>query len=137
MGKFEIFSTTADVGIRVSGRDLEDLFKSAVSGLNRLLFDKKFPPTIGPTSYHFEYLGDSAENILVNLLSEILFQVQVHGKITADIRIIGAGENRLSADLLLVDSDLELEVDIKSVTYHNLKIIEKKGIKYAEVIFDI
>lgn len=140
MGKFETFSTTADVGIRISGRDLADLFKSAAKGLNRLLFGAGIPPGpafAGSTIYNYEYQGDSAENILVNLLSEILFLVQARGKITADIRITEAGENSINADLLLIESAIEPEMDIKYVTYHNLKIIEKKGMKYAEIIFDI
>lgn len=137
MGKFETFSTTADVGIRVTGQDLEDLFKTAVNGLNRLLFDDEISSSAGSTVHRFEYHGDSAENILVNLLSEILFLIQVRGLITVDLEIREAGENNITANLLLIESNLEPELDIKSVTYHNLKIIEKNGIKYTEVIFDI
>jgi len=137
MGKFETFSTTADVGIRVTGQDLEDLFKTAVNGLNRLLFNDGISSAAGSTVHRFEYHGDSAENILVNLLSEILFLVQVRGQITVDLEIREAGENNISANLLLTESTMEPELDIKSVTYHNLKIIEKNGIKYTEVIFDI
>ncbi len=38
MEKFETFSTTADVGVKIQGKGFSGLFISAVKGLNLLLF---------------------------------------------------------------------------------------------------
>lgn len=139
MEKYETFSTTADVGISIQGTGCEGLFKSAVKGLNLLLFGDQAASldSAGSSNYRYEYQGDSPENILVNLLSEILFLQQSRGKITTDIIFDRLDENNIKAKLLIKDSNLEPGVEIKSVTYHNLKIHDRNGDKYAEVIFDI
>jgi len=73
MEKYETFSTTADVGIRIQGKGYQGLFQSAVKGLNSLYFDEQRKDTVHRTtgSHPFEFHGDSCENVLVNLLSEI------------------------------------------------------------------
>ena len=87
MEKFDTFSTTADVGIRIQGSGYEELLQSAVKGLNLLYFDDhSFSSSASPSVYPFEFHGDSLENILVNLLSEIVFLLQNENKITKLIR---------------------------------------------------
>jgi CRISPR-associated protein Cas8b1/Cst1 subtype I-B len=139
MSHCEIFSTTADVGIRIRGHGYDGLYHSALKGLNLLLFAEKAAGIRAKNAslHKYEYQGDSAENILVNLLSEILFLLQCRGKITADMRILEAAENFINVELKLIEADMEAEVEIKSVTYHNLKVVAKKGGKYAEILFDI
>ena len=89
MEKYETFSTTADVGIRIRGNGCEGLFQSAVKGLYLLYFDKPCKDTTN-RAHHihpFEFHGDSCENVLVNLLSEIIYLLQVENKITIGITV--------------------------------------------------
>jgi len=140
MRHFETFSTTADVGIRIQGKGDESLLKNAINGINLLLFNKKQFDNPGTPSeiYSFEYNGDGTENILVNLLSEVVFLVQSRNKITRDLITKEMRHNYIKADLLLAPAIIEPDLEIKSVTYHNLKIIDKPdGTKLAEVVFDI
>jgi SHS2 domain-containing protein len=137
MKEFETFSTTADIGIKIQGKEYEDLFRNAIKGLNYLLFEKVFDQQEPAHLYPFEFEGDSAENILVNLLSEILFLLQVEGKLTLDVHIKELKENYLKADLYVVPLEFEPEIEIKSVTYHNLKIVEKNDMKFTEIVFDV
>lgn len=139
MNQFETFSTTADVGIRIKGQDYAGLYESSLKGLNLLLFGANAAgisvQNSSPATY--EYEGDGAENVLVNLLSEIVFLFQSQGKMAADIRIIEAAENVIKAELMLIEANMDAEMEIKSVTYHNLKVVDQDGGKYAEVVFDI
>lgn len=140
MKHFETFSTTADVGIRIQGEGYESLLKNAINGINLLLFDnKQFDNSSNPPEiYSFEYSGDGAENILVNLLSEVVFLVQSRNKITRELITKEINYNFIKADLLLAPGIIEPDLEIKSVTYHNLKIIDKPdGTKLAEVVFDV
>lgn len=138
MGKYETFSTTADVGIRIQGSGYEDLLQSAVNGLNLLYFDDhNFSSSGSPSVYPFEFHGDSLENILVNLLSEIVFLLQNENKITIGIKIKEINETFLNADLLTITADKEPNLEIKSVTYHNLKVSRKNNMLSTEIIFDI
>lgn len=137
MHKYETFSTTADVGIRIRASEYGELLQNAVNGLNSLFFDEHTSPPQSPSIYPFEFHGDSLENILVNLLSEIVFLLQNENKITTGIKIKKIDETYLNANLLTIPSDKEPNIEIKSVTYHNLKIERKNNMLSAEVIFDI
>jgi SHS2 domain-containing protein len=142
MDEYETFSTTADVGIRIRGSGYAGLFKSAVKALNLLYFDDMVD-RIGMRDespvqhHHFNFCGDSIENVLVNFLSEAVYLLQVENKITRGIVVIEAGEDHLKADLLTIPRGLEPGLEIKSVTYHNLKVNDVEGMKSAEVIFDV
>jgi SHS2 domain-containing protein len=136
--KFETFATTADVGIRIQGRGYDGLFSSALHGLNLLYFGEiKKPEPINASHYPFEFHGDSCENVLVNFLAEIVYLLQTENRLTTGITIKEAGETFIKADLLTIACSLEPEMEIKSVTYHNLQVTDKNGIKSAEVVFDV
>lgn len=142
MGTYDTFSTTADVGIRIQGYGYTGLFQSAIKGLNLLYFsdwdDEWTPPTLTAIQrLPFEFHGDGCENILVNLLSEAVYLLQTENKITAGIDIKEVGETHIKADLLTIPCTMEPELEIKSVTYHNLKVHDKNGVKYTEIIFDV
>jgi len=140
MKKYETFSTTADVGIRIRGSGFDDLLKNAVNGLNLLYFgdpgDNAYR-TSDPNRCPFEFHGDSRENVLVNFLSEIVFLLQNENKMATAVDFKEVGETHLKADLLTIPADREPEMEIKSVTYHNLEIKENNGILSTEVIFDV
>lgn len=140
MAEYETFSTTADVGIRIRGKGYAGLFQNAVNGLNLLYFGS-LPnwqeTSTKPAAHPFQFHGDSCENILVNLLSEIVFLLQNENRVTVALNIRQVDETYIKADVLTVPNEWEPELEIKSVTYHNLKVKEEKGIKSTEVIFDI
>jgi SHS2 domain-containing protein len=136
--KYETFSTTADVGIRVQGRGYDGLFRNALKGLNLLYFgDIKNREPENYQARSFEFRGDGCENVLVNFLAEIVYMLQTENKLTADITIKEAGETFIKAELLTVTCDLVPELEIKSVTYHNFKVKDKDGFKSAEIVFDV
>ena len=137
MRNYEGFSTTADTGIRFKGRDFRGLYENALRGLNLLLFGSRFRRARGDESFHFLYKGDGPESVLVNFLAEVLFLAYQEKKQVAGLDFIRADGCVLEARLLLAPCRFEPEVDIKSVTYHQLHVVEKKGMKRAAMIFDI
>jgi SHS2 domain-containing protein len=137
MKKYETFATTADVGIRFCGHDFAELYENAVTGLNTLLFGRKKKLPAYKESYHFSFRGDSVENVLVNLLAEVLSLAYQKKRRVIDMACSHADGCSLAAELLLATIVGEPEIDIKGVTYHKLKVVEKDGIKKASVVFDI
>lgn len=141
MREYKIFSTTADIGIKVWGKDYSELYKNAVKGFNSMVFGEDFREKIKLCQdlifHSFVYQGDSCENVLVNLLSEVIFLLYSSQKIVTDINIKKANVKYLYALFETNPLTLEPEIEIKSVTYHNLKVINKKNIKETEIIFDI
>jgi len=136
----ETFSTTADVGIRISGTDFAELYRNAIRGLHLLYFNKLPEETTfthRPKPYPFSFQGDSAENILVNLLTEVVFLLQNQERVTVDVAVKRADDSVIEADLLTLPLEELPELEIKSVTYHNLAVKESAGRKQAEIVFDI
>jgi SHS2 domain-containing protein len=137
MKKYETFATTADVGIRFCGHDFADLYENAVAGLNVLLFGKSQKLPSDSESCHFSFRGDSVENVLVNLLAEVLSLAYQKKQRVVAMVCNHADGCFLAADLRLAEIKGELELDIKAVTYHNLRVVEKDGMKSAAMVFDI
>lgn len=139
MKAYQFFSTTADVGLKIWGKTYDQLYSNAITGFNALIFgESRIPELVDAHILHrFQYRGDSCENVLVNLLSELIFLMYAENKISLGADIQMAGQKMLDADLLLQPASDEPEIEIKSVTYHNLHIINTKGIKSAEIVFDI
>lgn len=142
METYSTFSTTSDVGIRISGKGLEGLFRSALNGLNLLYFNQllsKSSTAESPIEQHlYEFHGDSPENLLVNLLSEVVFLLQTKERVSVSFNIVQLDENHIKINLHTMPLHKKPELEVKSVTYHNLEIKEdKEGILSAEIIFDI
>ncbi|HUU06625.1 MAG TPA: archease [Patescibacteria group bacterium] len=137
MRNYEGFSTTADIGIRFKGRDFRCLYENALWGLNLLLFGSRPRRSGRDESFHFRYSGDGPENVLVNFLAEVLFLAYQKKKQVVRLDFIRADGCMLEARLLLAPCRSEPKIEIKSVTYHQLRVVEKNGMKSAAMIFDI
>lgn len=136
--KFEIIDHTADVGIRVRGKTLNEIFEQAALGMFSLLSDldaveKKEEEEIGVSAI------DSG-SLLVRWLSELLFRYETHDKIYCWFEVKEISETSLLAKVKGEKIDLSrhtILTEIKSVTYHLAKIEEKDGGFEASVIFDL
>lgn len=139
MKGYEIFSTTADVGIKIRGKTYEMLYQNAIKGFFLLVSGQEIQTLSDHASsnYPFGFRGDSCENVLVNLLSEIIFLLYSRDRITTGIAIKLADEMVIQADLIIQPLQNPPEMEIKSVTYHNLQVKEYRGIKSAAIVFDI
>jgi len=131
----------ADAGIRFKGRDFPELYANALRGLNVLLFgSNRRPPrggVRGGRRFPFRFRGDGPENVLVNLLSEVLFQVYHRKRRVASVFVRRAGRDLVDADLLLVPFRRPPRMEAKSVTYHNLRVEEEGGELSAAVVLDV
>ena len=138
MKRYEQFSHTADVGVRVYGKDIKELFENAAFAMFDIIAD--IENLSGDTIETFYLEASNPEELLVTWLDELLysfytkqliffkFQIdELDGKrlkATAFARPVGANRNRL-------------KTEIKAATYSDLKI-EKHGAGYqVDIIFDV
>jgi SHS2 domain-containing protein len=112
MGNYETFSTTADMGIRFKGRDFRELYENALRGLNILLFGANLRNTTGCETVPFKFQGDGPENVLVNFLAAVLFQVYQQKKRVAALKFGRAGRSFLEAELLVVPCRRLPKIDV-------------------------
>jgi SHS2 domain-containing protein len=137
MRNYETFSTTADAGIRFQGRGFGELYGNALRGLNLLLFGRNPRRRAGCESVPFRYRGDGPENVLVNLLAAALALAFQEGKAVTAVDLERAEPKRLEARLLLAPCARPPRLEIKSATYHDLRVAARNGRLRAAVVFDV
>ncbi len=144
MKTYEIINHTADVGLRIYGRNLEGLFLNAASAMFEIMLEQvKKRPIFGRTE-HMRFLlnkqGNNIEEVFVAWLSELLYLFSAEGLVMEKANMHKLDLNCIQAEVIgrAFDSDFErIKTEIKAVTYHELEIKEDKRGWQAQVIFDI
>ncbi|RMG03562.1 MAG: archease [Nitrospirae bacterium] len=136
--EFEILDISGDVGIRVSGKSLEEIFKRSALGLYSLITETG---SVNPSeSIDVKVYSESLEGLVVGWLNELIFQFDANGFIGKELDIETLNENRVEAVVRgeKFDPDRhERGLLLKAATYHNLTLEKKNGLWNLEVIFDI
>ncbi|MFN4226930.1 MAG: archease [Candidatus Ratteibacteria bacterium] len=132
----EIINHTADIGLIVYGKTIEELFVNSLKGLYKIMGVKlnNIEKTI-----EINIQDEEFENLLVKFLNEIIYYAETK-KIAGEIEQLKIETENNNYNLfvkLLVKKIEGMEKEIKAATYHNLRI-EKIGDKYkTTIIFDL
>lgn len=153
--RFKVIEHTADIGIRVSGKTLEELFENAAYGMFAQLTDiDKVQPKEKIT---VKVQGYDQESLLVNWLNELLylsatkkmffsqFKIKsISAKVAEEESPQRAQKTEEPMRLLSwvrgekIDCKKHLcHLEIKAATYHNLKITRGKEGYRTTIIFDV
>ncbi len=135
--RYESFDHTADLGLRIYGKDLKELFENAAFAL----FDQiTATDSVGASkSEVFEVTGDDPADLLVEWLRELLFFWLGHDKLAPKTVIKEISNNRVKAKVYYEEylpKKHPIKTEIKAVTYHMNKVTEIDGGYEATVIFD-
>jgi len=133
--RFEEIEHTADVALRVRGRDLKELLQNAALGMAQLMCEET-ALSDDCAEHPVEIRADDAEGLLVEWLSELVFLVEVKSFIFQQVEIQTISESYFKAKVYGKIAQ-KLKVHIKAVTYHNLKITKTENGLEAVVVFDI
>jgi len=135
---FEVFEHTADIGVRVYGASFAELLKNAALALLSLITDRD---SVRPDEeVLFEAEAETREELLIKMLSEILYLHEVRKMVFSEAEIELTDSYKLRGRLKGEKTDVsrhELLLDIKAATYHNLKIDRVNDRFMTEIIFDI
>ncbi|MHC5034645.1 MAG: archease [Planctomycetota bacterium] len=135
---YETFEHTADVGLKVRGATLRDLFEQAAAGFINVMFDTGTINCVRTMSISAR--GGDPEELLVAWLEEILFAVEADGFAPAAVRVTKLGPTEVAGELTGEDFDPErhhLSCAVKAVTYHDLKIRRTNGACEVSIVFDV
>ena len=147
MKAYQITEHTADIGLRVRGRDLKELLIHSAEGLFHLVTDldqvkrlHKGPKTSKLTAVSLDLKAGNAADLFLRWLREWLFLFSAKRLIPVRFHFRKLTEKRLSAvaDCATFDPCLhEQRYEVKAITYHAFKI--ERGAKgwIAEVIADV
>ncbi len=140
LGKqYEIIEHTADVGIRVYGETLPQLFKDAAIGMLSIIAElDSIDETV---SVEIKVQSDTLEDLFVAWLSELIFQHEVQEVFWKRVEISQFDERNILAKAYGEEKNPQKHVvytEIKNVTYHQLSVEQfTDGTWEAQVIFDI
>jgi SHS2 domain-containing protein len=142
MGTYTQIDHTADIAILVKGRDPEDLFRTAARAwLEAILPDLA---DAGSERKSLSLTADSLDELLVDFLNELNYLLFAGYWISAGfdrIKIVKEnGTYRLGATVTgepLNQKQHHIQVEIKAVTYHQMRIEKKGNLLKTMVVFDI
>lgn len=157
MARYELIEHTADTGLRICAPDLKRLFSYTATGLFDIITElEKIQPQ---QSYSVEVKAPDVEELLVGWLRELLFLFSAKEVVLCRFNIETIGcqkqepgnndccspqtkEDQWYLKAIAYGQPLDLrqhrvKVEVKAVTYHQLKVEQKKGEWVAEVIFDV
>jgi len=135
--RFEQINHTADLAIRVWGRNLRELFQNAALGMFSFLADTE--GRAGTEDHVVEATADNCEELLVSWLRKLLFLHQTELLVPTGIDIETISEQNIRARvscLRVEEGDPRIFGEIKAVTYHGLEINETEDGLVAQIVFD-
>ena len=131
----QIVEHTADWSIRVTGKDLAELFEHAASGMSMLLAgDLQALPN--DVERVIELEAYDPESLLVDWLSELAYWAETEQLVMSSFAVTDISETHLAASVKGGRAP-HLEMHIKAVTYHDLRITRTASGLETTIVFDV
>ncbi|MEK6714855.1 MAG: archease [Candidatus Omnitrophota bacterium] len=139
MKNYEFLEHTADIGIRLKAKGLNELFKNAAMAMFEIAAERKFE--IRNSKFEKIIIKQKAENLeelFINWLNELLSLSSAKELIFTDFKINKLSETALEATAIGENiADYKVNTEIKAATYHELKIEKIDSEWQVQVIFDV
>jgi len=136
---YELLEHTADIGVKVKGDGLEELFKNTALAMFDIMAEhisNKEPQ--GVEKFLITQEAGNLEELFINWLNELLSLSGAKEKVFCDFIFKKLDENSLEAELSGSDmADYKVNTEIKAATYHELEIKKQGSLWQAKVIFDV
>jgi SHS2 domain-containing protein len=135
--QYKQIDMSGDVGLKVWGQTLEELFENAATGVSELITDVSALPETETREVHV--VADSSEDLLVLWLNELVFLFDSDNYVGRSFAV-SIADNKLKAKIsgtTFDPSEYESRLLIKAATYHDLTVCKTSTGWEATVIFDI
>ncbi len=135
---FELFDHTADLGLRVIAPDLNTLFAEAGRALMTAIAGR-LDQIESRESVTIHLDVDCLEDLLYDWLAELLYLFDVRRLLACQFHVTVTGTS-LRAEVHGEPFDPqrhELDMEVKAITYHGLKVEQRADGWLAEVIVDL
>ena len=134
--EIEELSHTAEIGLRVRAGTLPDLYACAARGLFEIMQGE---PSTGnnPVTRTVSVVSRDAESLLVDWLSELLYLHEVTGALFDEFAVHAVTAHALEATVTGHKAQQRPALQVKAVTYHQLRLAQEADRWIAEVFFDI
>jgi SHS2 domain-containing protein len=138
MKKYIYIDHTADIGVRAFGKTLEESFENIAKAMFDIITDNSEIDLMG--QYNILLESSDYEQLLVDWLSELLYLNSSLNLIFGFFKVSFKGKKSiLEAKIFGEKFDIskhKIGSEIKAVTYHMLKVKNKKPY-HVQVLFDV
>lgn len=138
MERFRYLDHTGDLGVEVFGDTLEALFEHAGEAFMNVITD---PETVkAAAAIEIAVGAPDLEQLLVEWLTELIYQFEVHGRLFRRYEVRFQDDGRLLATARgeTYNPDLHpIRTTVKGATYHQLEVRRTGNGWRARVIFDL
>ncbi|MFA5646561.1 MAG: archease [Candidatus Ratteibacteria bacterium] len=137
MKNFEFIPHQADIAFRARGKSLEELFENAALAL------VASAESVPLTTYHRKeskeclFHADSPEELLILFLNEIRYWLVAKNLLFTDILITIETQKGFDLKLFAKVVPCKTRREIKAVTYHGLRILQRKKVLSVRVTLDV
>ena len=136
--RYEQFSHTADIGVKVFGKTLKELFENASFAMFDIIAD--LDGIKGSLTRKIELTAPNREELLIAWLDELLYNFYTKGIIFYKFEVLDLKDDFINAKAYgraISDNRNRLKTEIKAATYYNLKIIKKDDYYEVDIVFDV
>jgi SHS2 domain-containing protein len=136
--EYTLLDHTADLAIRVRGKDLKNLFENAAMALMHIMV--RGNRSGNTSSVNISLSGQDLADLMVRWLGEVLYLLEGESLVVSAITIRDLTTARLEAvgEVVPFDPDIhEIQTEVKAVTYHQVEVVDKGDQWEARVTFDI
>jgi SHS2 domain-containing protein len=135
---YELFEHTADVGLRMRAESLDELFADAGRALFSVIV-ANFGSVEPVQELSFKIQGDRRDDLLLDWLAELLHTFDTRRVLFCDfcVRVEEEGLQATARGEPFAPDRHELDMEVKAITYHGLKVEQDGDGWLAEVIVDL
>jgi SHS2 domain-containing protein len=140
MQQYEFLEHMADLKIRAFGGSLEEVFSNMALGMFEAIIDKGAIIKDESVIQDFEINSNDLPSLLVDFLNQLVSLGDTNDEVydNFELGIMQVANENWSLKCRATGYKVSsLKLEIKAVTYNELKIEEKDGKWIAEVVFDI
>jgi len=138
MDRYRLFDHTADLGVEVYGKTLQELFANAAFAVFDIITDLHLVRSIKEKIIVVD--GENWEDLLVNYLREILYLFNGEGLLLKKYTINKIKPYQLESKVsgeLFDPTRHRINTEIKAITYHQVSVKETPEMWVGRVIFDV
>jgi len=135
---YETFDHTADLGLRIRADNLRGLFEEAARALfSVMVVNYELVRPVDRVSFKIE--GTDRDELLRDWLAELLYTFHARHLLLAqfEVRLDQAGLTATAGSEPFDPQRHEVDLELKAVTYHGLKVQQQPDGWLAEVIVDV
>jgi SHS2 domain-containing protein len=136
--RYQLLEHTADICVKVFGRDLKALFRNSAFALFDIVSRKKKGTRQIRQTTSIRKSAENIEELLISWLSELLSLSDARNLIFTQFKIGKLTGKKIEAVVAgFRKENFHIKTEIKAATYHELKVEKTKSGWQAQVIFDV